>query len=93
MTPKMSRRRAQRPQGQLTRSRFRLGEIEALPVADASVDVIISNCGSISAPTSGRFTARLSRPSGRRRLAVSDVVARHELADDVKRDLALHSAA
>ena len=71
---------------------FRLGEIEALPVADATVDVIISNCVINLCPDKRpvyREAFRVLRPGGR--IAVSDVVAREELSEEVKRDLALHS--
>lgn len=67
---------------------FRLGEIEHLPVADESVDVVISNCVinlSPDKPQVFRDAFRALRPGGR--LAVSDIVTRIELPPEVKQDL------
>lgn len=67
---------------------FRLGEIEHLPVADESVDVIISNCVinlSPDKPQVFREAYRALRPGGR--LAVSDIVTRIELPSQIKQDL------
>jgi len=45
MTPEMlDKARANAKKGKYTNVEFRLGEIENLPVADNSVDIIISNC-------------------------------------------------
>jgi len=64
---------------------FRLGEIENLPVADNSVDIVISNCVINLSPDKRRvFTEahRVLRPGGR--LMVSDIVLTKELPDSIK---------
>ncbi|MGC9316708.1 MAG: arsenite methyltransferase [Armatimonadota bacterium] len=68
---------------------FRLGEIEALPVEDGSVDVVISNCVINLVPDKARAFAeacRVLKPGGR--LHVSDIVVNGEmpaaLADSIE---------
>jgi SAM-dependent methyltransferase len=64
---------------------FRLGEIEHLPVPDASVDVVISNCVinlSPDKPQVWREIFRVLKPGGR--LSVSDITLLKPLPDKIR---------
>lgn len=68
--------------------RFLKGHIEAIPLPDASVDVVISNCVINLSADKGqvlREAYRVLAPGGR--FAVSDVVVRGELPDDLRQDM------
>jgi arsenite methyltransferase len=94
MTPDMlARARANAEKADISNVEFRLGEIEHLPVADASVDVVISNCVINLSPDKRAVlhdAFRVLHPGGR--LAVSDIVATGELPQAVRDDLKLVSA-
>lgn len=69
---------------------FLQGEIENIPLPEASVDVIISNCVINLSPDKRRVLAeayRVLRPGGR--LAVSDIVVQGQLPEATRRDLGL----
>ena len=70
---------------------FRLGEIEHLPVADGTVDVILSNCVvnlSPDKPAVFREALRVLKPRGR--LVISDIVATAPLSEEVRNNVELH---
>jgi arsenite methyltransferase len=69
---------------------FLKGEIEAIPLPDASVDVIISNCVINLSADKDRVLGeafRVLKPGGR--FAVSDIVVRGEVPEDIRRSVEL----
>lgn len=91
MTPDMlARARANAAKSGVANVEFRLGEIEHLPVADASVDVVLSNCVVNLSPDKAavyREAFRVLRPQGR--VAIADVLAKTPLSAAHQADLAL----
>ena len=89
MTPEMiEKARENAEKGNYENIEFRLGEIENLPVADNSVDVLISNCVINLSPDKRRvFTEafRALKPGGR--LMVSDIVLLKQLPDFIQNSI------
>src|SRR5438876_8233292 len=73
-----------------TNVEFLKGAIESIPLPDSSVDVVISNCVinlSVDKDAVLREAFRVLKPGGR--FAVSDVVIRGHVPDDIRRSLEL----
>ena len=94
MTPDMlSKARANAAKIQAENVEFRLGEIEHLPVADNTADIIMSNCVINLSPDKlsvYRDAYRILKPGGR--LVISDIVALAPLPEKIQQNLALVSA-
>ncbi len=92
MTPSMiERARANAVAGKYTNVEFYLAMIDKIPLPDASVDCVISNCVLNLAPDKPavfREIARILKPGGR--LAVSDIALKHELPEDIAKSMAAY---
>jgi len=82
--------RANQAKAGVTNVEFLKGDIEHIPLPDNSIDLIISNCVINLSPDKDRVLAeafRVLKPGGR--FAVSDIVTRGEMPDEIKRSLEL----
>ncbi len=89
ITPEMiARARKNAAQGEVQNVAFKLGEIEDLPVPDASQDVVISNCVINLVPDKKAAFQEIYRvlKSGGR-FCISDIVTNGELPDSIRQDL------
>jgi SAM-dependent methyltransferase len=89
MTPEMiDKARENARKGKYANVEFRLGEIENLPVADGTVDAIISNCVINLSPNKKRVfeeAFRVLKPNGR--LMVSDIVLLKQLPEIIRKNV------
>lgn len=94
MTPEMiTRARQNKEKAKVGNVSFRLGEIEHLPVADNTADLIISNCVINLSPQKDsvfKEAFRILKPGGR--IAISDILALRPLPVELAKDLIMISA-
>lgn len=74
-----------------TNTQFRLGEIEYIPIADNTLDLLMSNCVinlSTDKPQVYKDIYRVLKPGGR--ISLSDIALKKELPDEIKKDPKVH---
>jgi len=90
MTPEMlTRANASRDRLGMVNVEFRQGQIEALPVKDNSIDVVMSNCVINLSPDKAAVFGeifRVLKPGGR--VSISDIVTEGEFSEELRADLA-----
>lgn len=93
MTPKMiEKARANAEKLGLTNVEFRLGEIEHLPVADGTADVVISNCVLNLVPEKEQAlqeTFRILKPGGH--FSISDIVTYESIPESLREEASLYA--
>ncbi|MCJ7665841.1 MAG: arsenite methyltransferase [Actinobacteria bacterium] len=92
MTPEMLEKARENAQkNEFTNVEFRLGEIENLPVADGTIDIIISNCViNLSTDKDCVFSEAFRVLKSGGRIMVSDIVLTRELPDPIKNNISAY---
>jgi SAM-dependent methyltransferase len=92
MTPEMITKATENAQkAEVKNVGFRLGEIENLPVADETIDVVISNCVVNLSPDKPKVFQEIHRvlkPNGR--IAISDTALKQPLSESVRQNIAAY---
>jgi SAM-dependent methyltransferase len=92
MTPEMIDKATENAQKSNVKNvEFRLGEIENLPVADETIDVVISNCVVNLSPDKPKVFQeiyRVLKPKGR--IAISDTALKQPLSESMRQDIAAY---
>jgi arsenite methyltransferase len=92
MTPEMIAKATENAQKSHVKNvEFRLGEIENLPVADETIDVVISNCVVNLSPDKPKVFQEIHRVlKSKGRIAISDTALKQPLSDSVRQNIAAY---